>query len=79
MSRTPLIPPDEAPPEAWQRSEHKFNWRLGLLGALIGGIIGAIAIFLGASPWWWVLAAIGFGLGSVTRQSFDVPISWTRE
>jgi peptidoglycan biosynthesis protein MviN/MurJ (putative lipid II flippase) len=78
MSHTPLIPPHEAEPKAWQRGEGKFNWRRALLGTLTGGVIGTIALFLGASPWWWLLVAIGFAHGSVTRQSFDVPISWLR-
>lgn len=79
MARTPLIPPRDAPPDSWRRGKGKLNLRLALLGALIGGVVGGIALFLNASPWWWVSVPVGLSLGSVTSQSFKVPMSWARK
>ena len=79
MSRTPLIPPHEAPPASWQRGDDKFNWGLGILGAVAGVIVGSIALLLNASPWWWLAVVVGLGLGSVTSKSFKVPVLWGRK
>jgi fatty acid desaturase len=75
----PLIPPHEAPPEAWKKVNAKFSWRLALLGAAAGAAVGITALLLGWSAWWWLAVPLGLGGGSLTRRSFEAPASWARK
>jgi hypothetical protein len=78
MPSTPLIPPNEAPPDAWRKANAKFNWKLAVLGAAGGAIVGAIALLLNASDWWWLAVPVGLCVGFLTRQSFKAPASWAQ-
>jgi len=79
MSRTPLIPPHEAPPGSWQRRDERFNWKRGLLGAAAGGVIGLLALTFEASAWWWLAMGAGLALGLVNSKSFTAPVLWGRK
>ena len=78
MSRTPLIPPHEAPPVAWERAD-RFNWKLALLGAAAGVLVGIIAFLLAAPPWWWFAIAVGLAVGFINSKSFRAPVLWGRK
>jgi len=79
MSRTPLIPPHEAPPASWERADDRFNWKLAVIGAVAGGLVGVVAFLLKGSPWWWVAVAAGLALGFINSKSFRVPVLWGRK
>jgi hypothetical protein len=66
-----LIPPHEAPPSS-RSGAQRLSWRFGLVGASIGVFAGAIAMFTGASPWWWLAVPIGFivAAGVISLEPF---------
>jgi H+/gluconate symporter-like permease len=73
-----LIPPHQGAPASWKK-DVGFNRKVALVGAFVGVIVALVALFLGASPLWWLAVPAGFALGAVTSKSFRVPISWGRQ
>jgi hypothetical protein len=77
MPSNPLIPPHEAPPAAWGKSNGKFKWRLAVLSAAVGGVIAVVAFLLHASAWWWLAIPAGLSVGyNIGSRSVNVPASW---
>jgi len=78
MHRSPLIPPHEAPPTSWRKSNDRLNWRRALYGAIAGVVVAAVAFLLDASSWWWLAVPVGFDLGSGSHL-VDAPVLWLRK
>ena len=59
------------------RAEAPFNWRRGILGAILGIGVGATAYALEASSWWWLSVAIDLSLGITPK--LEPPVLWWRK
>lgn len=78
MDRAPQMPPPDAPPGSARKEGGGFSWGRAAIGALVGGVIGLIAHFSDASPWWWLALPAGILLASTTFH-LKMDISWGRK